>query len=289
VVAGKGDVTPRVAGGDDPPPGVDCDRVGAVVTAPEVGGHLAVVGERAVEAAIRTVPGEREAPLVEPRHYDPSLAVDRHRLRSAEAREPRPRLAVASKGTIKAAVGLVTGEREAVEVTAGAPDGDDPPSGADRDRAGSIAFPEVGRHLAAGAEGVVEAAVGCVPGEREVEVDARVSLAGGDDSILRVDGHRVGVVGKAPEIGRQLAIARKGRVEAAVGCVAGEREGEVVPRRIREAYGARDHDPPLGVDRDRVGGVVATEVRYHLAAGAKRRIQRAAPPIASEREAAAPA
>ena len=91
----------------------------------------------------------------------------------------------------------------------------------------SLSPAEVGGHLAAAAEGRVQAAVGVVAGQGEVEV-AAVMAADPATTILPS-----GCSTSAPalslspaEVGGHLAAAAEGGVEAAVGVVAGQ--GEVV-------------------------------------------------------------
>ena len=67
--------------------------------------------------------------------------------------------------------------------------------------------------------------IGVVAGEREIAVDAGAEGEAGDDDLpVTLDGHGVGDVAMAGEVGRDRAAGAEGRVERAVGGVARERE-----------------------------------------------------------------
>src|SRR5207247_2273317 len=95
------------------------------------------------------------------------------------------------------------------------------------DREGRVVVAvEVGRHLAARAEGRIETPVRVVAGEGEVRVAGGLRLAGSDQLAVRLQHEREGRVVVPGEVGRHLAARAKGRIQTPVRVVAGE--GEVL-------------------------------------------------------------
>ena len=99
-----------------------------------------------------------------------------------------------------------------------------------------------------------EARRASVFGVADVAGDGEVAgiAAGGDDPVLGVDRHGIGLVDvPAFEVRPHPAVTRERAIEAAIRRVASEREvaGRMAPA-VRNASG---DNPPPGVDRDRVG------------------------------------
>ena len=155
-----------------------------------------------------------------------------------------------------------------------------------RDRRGAvIAATGVRRHLAAGTERRVEAAVRAVAGEREVLVEGVVALraggeAGDDDPAVGLHHDPGGDVVVTGEVGDHLAAPAEAGVQPAVRGVAGQGE-------VEGLGGTGDDDPPVRLERHRVGVLEpGPEVRHRSAGEAEAGVHAAVAVVAHEREVA---
>ena len=104
-----------------------------------------------------------------------------------------------------------------------------------------------------------------------------------DNAAVRLQGNVARLGEHAAEVGRDLAVAVEGSIEAAVGVVPSE--GEEAPER---AVGVADrHDPAVGLDRQRSCLGVTPEAGRHDAVGIEGRVEAAVRVVAGERERAA--
>ena len=126
----------------------------------------------------------------------------------------------------------------------------------------------------AGVKGGIEAAVGVVAGEGEVD-----SVTPGDENpAVGLDGDAVAKI-RAAEIGRELAASTERGIGTAEGVVAGERE--VV------AVSSGNEDPAVGLDGDAAAGIRATaEVGRERPASTEQCIETAVAVVADEGEVA---
>jgi hypothetical protein len=145
---------------------------------------------------------------------------------------------------------------------------------------GGMVASELGKDLAAGTEGFVQAAADGVSGERE-RLQSRVAIvgqAGRHDLAVALDYDAVGDASAAGADSRgHLAAGAERRVEAAIRVEArqGDRRkriAQAVLARVRETGG---NDPALDIDcqRTHAGGAGAAKVCEHLATGAEGRDQ----------------
>ena len=150
----------------------------------------------------------------------------------------------------------------------------------------------VQRHDAVAGEVGVAHAPGDVPdGRQDAEAPEHRHIADRDDAILRIDQdviERGSVVAGRVELlhrrGRLHAVLRaERRVDRAVGSEAHEPEGAVA---VGPDDGPADHDPPVGLSRDRADRVVhrTRELGVDLAVAAEGRVERPVGPISRDRD-----
>src|SRR5205823_634667 len=135
-------------------------------------------------------------------------------------------LAVAIERGVEAAVAVIAGKTEVEagrrrEVARSGGDDFAVPLDGDAERAGPVgSVADRGRHLAAGTEGGVEAAVAVVAGDAEVEGLVEVpATSGRDDLAVSLDGDAARSVSAGVDRGRYLAARTERGVKAAVAVV----------------------------------------------------------------------
>jgi hypothetical protein len=148
-----------------------------------------------------------------------------------------------------------------------------------------IADSETGRHLAAGAEARVKAAVVVVAGEREVpdKLARETGASNSDDLAVVLNGDIESEIVAGSEVGRHPAPTAEARVETAVEVVAGEREVRDVAGNPRVSCG---DDLPVGLEGDTLSGVTEAEVRDDRPAYTEACVEVAVRLVAGKREVA---
>src|SRR5262249_2643275 len=153
-----------------------------------------------VETAVGVVPGQAEVPPYAraaghtgaARGHDLAVGLERHAgAELTDAGEVGSDFAAGAEGRVEAAVGVVPGQGEILDVVLGiedGPQGPDPPVGLDRNAAPPAAGRawQGGAALAAAAEAGVEAAVRVVTGQDE-------ALPRGHDLAIGLDGQALGL------------------------------------------------------------------------------------------------
>src|SRR5439155_1103107 len=144
---------------------------------------------------------------------------------------------------------------------------------------GLVIATEVSEHPAPAAKRGVQAAIRVVPRQGEVLAATATGQRRHDNLTVRLDGERGGVT-PASELGEHPAPTAKRGIQATVRVV--PRQGEVASAGARTP---RHHDPAVGLEGEGPGPVTATEVREHLAAGAKAGVEIARARVHRVREA----
>ena len=222
---------------------LDGHAVGPVVRAGEVGGDLPITSKGRIEAAVAVIAGQGKVMVEDQlarraddhrarltRRHDLAIRLDGHAIGTLrDGPEVGGDLPINIEGRVQGAVAVVAGQGK---VMAG-----DPPRRRttrrhdlairlDGDAVGIVDNAgDVRGDLAVTTKGCIQAAIAVVAGQGKVIARGQlVRITRHYDLAIRLDGDAAGIVLRAGEVGGDLATRPEGRVQAAIGVVAGQRK-----------------------------------------------------------------